>query len=84
MSVTPTTTTILRTLDQLLPGQHAIIKTVGGREAFRRRMMDMGLVAGAEIEMVKTAPLGDPIEYQLKGYPLSLRRAEARVIVVEC
>ncbi len=83
MTATLTTTTTLRTLDQLLPGQHAIIKKVGGRGAFRRRVMDMGLVGGAEIEMVKKAPLGDPIEYKLKGYHLTLRRAEARVIVVE-
>lgn len=83
MTAPPTSTTTLRTLDQLLPGQCATIKIVGGRGAFRRRVMDMGLVDGAEIEMVKTAPLGDPIEYKLEGYHLTLRRAEARVIVVE-
>lgn len=77
------TLTTYRTLDQLLPGQRATIKKVGGRGAFRRRVMDMGLVSGAEIEMVKVAPLGDPIEFKLKGYHLSLRRAEARVILVE-
>ncbi len=81
--MTTATLTAFRTLDQLLPGQRAIIQKVGGRGAFRRRMMDMGLVTGAEIEMVKAAPLGDPIEYKIKGYHLSLRRAEARVIVVD-
>ena len=84
MSSTPSTTARLRTLDQLLPGQRAIIQRIGGKGAFRRRVMDMGLVSGVEIEMIKAAPLGDPIEYRLKGYHLSLRRAEARVIVVEC
>ena len=45
--------------------------------------MDMGMVAGAEVQMVKTAPLGDPVEYRLCGYHLSLRKSEARCIEVE-
>ena len=75
-------TVMLRTLDQLLPGQTAVIKQIGGRGSFRRRVMDLGLTTGAEIEMVKANPLGDPIEYVVNGYHLTLRRAEARVIVV--
>jgi Fe2+ transport system protein FeoA len=81
---TPSTTTMIRTLDQLLPGQSAVIRQVGGRGVFRRRVADMGLVTGVEIEMIKTAPMGDPIEYSINDYHLTLRRAEARVIVVEC
>ncbi len=80
---TPTITMMIRTLDQLLPGQTALVKQVGGRGVFRRRVMDMGITAGAEITMISTAPMGDPIEYKVNGYTLSLRRAEARVIVVE-
>lgn len=82
--MTTPTTTLIRTLDQLLPGQVALIKQVGGRGTFRRRVSEMGLVAGAEIEMLNTAPMGDPIDYAIDGETISLRRAEARVIVVEC
>ncbi len=81
---TPTTiTTVIRTLDQLLPGQTAVIKQIGGRGDFRRRMSEVGLTAGAMIEMLSATALGDPIEYLLNGRRLLLRRAEARVIVVE-
>ncbi|HDH10102.1 MAG TPA: ferrous iron transport protein A, partial [Chloroflexi bacterium] len=48
-----------------------------------RRMMDMGLVAGAEVKVVRVAPLGDPVEFEVKGYHLSLRRSEARNVIVE-
>ena len=75
-------TVMLRTLDQLLPGQSATIQQIGGRGSFRRRVMDLGLTNGAEIEMIQATPLGDPIEYVVNGYHLTLRRAEARVIVV--
>lgn len=75
-------TTALRTLDQLLPGQTALIKQIGGRGSFRRRVAEFGLIEGAEIQMIQTAPQGDPIEYQIDGQVLTLRRAEARVIVI--
>lgn len=77
------TATPCETLDQLQPGQKVHIKRVGGCGLLRRRLMDMGMVAGAEVEMVKTAPLGDPVEYRLCGYHLSLRKNEARCIEVE-
>lgn len=71
------------TLDRLTPGQRARVQVVGGRGETRRRLMDMGLVSGVEVEMLKTAPLGDPVAYRLRGYQLSLRRAEASLIEVE-
>lgn len=73
----------LRTLDQLLPGQGATVKQVGGRSAFRHHIAELGLTAGANIKMVQTAMNGDPIEYSVNGFRLTLRRAEARVIIVE-
>ncbi|CAG1015497.1 Fe(2+) transport protein A [Anaerolineae bacterium] len=73
----------LITLDNLKPGQCATVRRVKGEGPIRRRLMDMGIVNGIEIEMLKTAPLGDPIEYQLRGYHLSLRKAEARLIEIE-
>lgn len=83
MTTPATITTVIRTLDQLLPGQTAVIKQIGGRGDFRRRMNEVGLTAGAVIEMLSVTALGDPIEYLLNGRRLLLRRAEARVIVVE-
>lgn len=70
-------------LDQLKVGQAGTVVRVGGAGPGRRRMMDMGLVTGAEIKMVRVAPLGDPIEFEVKGYNLSLRKSEARDITVE-
>ena len=75
--------TSIHTLDQLAPGQKAIVKKVGGQGAIRRRLMDMGVVHGVEIELVKAAPLGDPLEYRLRGYHLSLRKAEAQFIEID-
>lgn len=73
----------LTTLDQLSPGQSAFVKKVGGEGPMRRRLLDMGLTSNTEIEMVKTSPLGDPIEYKVRGYNLSLRKTEAQMIEVE-
>ena len=71
------------TLDQLKPGQMARVRKVGGQGAVRRRLMDMGVVSGVQIELLKTAPLGDPLEYRLRGYHLSLRKAEAQAIEID-
>ena len=70
------------TLDQLLPGQAAKVKKVGGKGAVRRRLMDMGVINGTEIVMVKASPFGDPVEYKMRGYSLSLRKSEAQMIEV--
>jgi len=70
-------------LNDLKKGQRAVIIQVGGKGAVKRRMMDMGIVPGSTISIVRVAPLGDPIEYLVKGYSLSLRRSEAREILVE-
>lgn len=70
-------------LGQLQPGERATICEVGGSGALRRRLLDMGMVPGAEVEVVRIAPLGDPVEYMIKGYRLSLRRSEASRVAVE-
>lgn len=59
------------------------VTRVRGMGPLRQRLMDMGLVPGAEIKVVRFAPLGDPIEYQVKGYHLSLRKHEAQHILVD-
>ena len=66
------------TLDQLQPGNDAIIASVDCDEAsLRKHILDMGLTPGTEVTMVKTAPLGDPLELRLRGYELTLRKADA-------
>lgn len=71
------------TLDQLPANQPAVIRRVGGKGALRRRLMDMGFVQGTPIERIKTAPLGDPTDYLILGYHLSLRKSEAMLVEVE-
>ena len=70
-------------LHELKVGQRGIVVHVKGKGPVKRRMMDMGLVPGTEVRVVRVAPLGDPIEFELKGYSLSLRKSEARNITVE-
>jgi len=73
----------VKTLNQLEPGERATIVKVEGEGPVRRRILDMGVVSGAEIEVVRVAPLGDPVEFLIKGYNLSLRKSEARNVQVE-
>jgi DtxR family Mn-dependent transcriptional regulator len=81
---TKTETTVRQIpLDKLHTGQRGVVVHVGGKGPARRRMMDMGLVPGSEVEVVRVAPLGDPIEFTVKGYSLSLRKSEAKAIEVE-
>lgn len=75
-------TDVKTTLDQLSPGQSARVKRIGGAGATRRRLMDMGITSGVEIAVIKTSPFGDPVEYLLRGYHLSLRKSEAQMIEV--
>jgi DtxR family Mn-dependent transcriptional regulator len=70
-------------LDQLKVGQKGTVVSVSGKGPVKQRMMDMGLVPGSLVEVVRVAPLGDPMELKLKGYNLSLRRNEAKSILVE-
>lgn len=69
-------------LSQLAPGQHAIIVRVGGNGQARRRYLEMGFVRGEVVRVERVAPLGDPVEYRVKGYHISLRRADAQHILV--
>ena len=71
------------TLDQLKVGSSAIISAVGGNGALRCRLLDMGLIPHTRVTLQKIAPMGDPIEIQVRGYELTLRVEEARKIEVE-
>ena len=71
------------TLKELEIGKSAVVKTVGGEGALRQHFLDMGLIPGAEVTVLKYAPMGDPVEVLLHGYKLTLRLAEAAKIEVE-
>jgi ferrous iron transport protein A len=71
-----------RTLDRLAPGESGAIARIEGDPAIARRLMELGLVPGTTVSMVRCAPLGDPLELTVRGVHLSLRRTEARSIHV--
>ncbi|MCK6525307.1 ferrous iron transport protein A [Myxococcota bacterium] len=70
-------------LASLSSGTTALLTRVGGDRAFRRRVMELGLVPGSAVQKRQTAPLGDPIELEVRGCRLSIRRAEAEVVWVK-
>ena len=70
------------TLHELKPGESAIVETVGGEGALRQHFLDMGVIPGAEMTLVKFAPMGDPMEFRIHGYELTLRVADAEKIGV--
>jgi ferrous iron transport protein A len=71
------------TPDELQPGERGRILEVSGEDAITVRLMEMGLTDGEEIELIGRAPLGDPLEFAVRGYRLSLRAEEARRIAIE-
>jgi ferrous iron transport protein A len=70
-------------LARLAPGEKGRITAIGAVGPMKRRLMDMGLLPGAEVVVQKVAPLGDPIEIRVRSYSLSLRKNEAEGIAVE-
>lgn len=73
----------MNTLKQTKIGKTAKVVKVHGEGAIRRRIMDMGITKGVEITVRKAAPLGDPIEINVRGYELSIRKEDAEMIEVE-
>lgn len=73
----------MNSLKEIKCGETVTVKKVEGLGAVRRRIMDMGITRGCEIYVRKVAPLGDPIEVNIRGYELSLRKADAEMIIVE-
>jgi Fe2+ transport system protein FeoA len=68
------------TLDKLPVGQTGVIVRVGGAGELRQHLLDMGLIPRTRVTMFKVAPMGDPVELHLRGYSLTLRREDARMI----
>ncbi len=73
----------VKTLAELAKGEAATVIKVNGEGAIRRRLFDMGITPGAGVEMRKLAPFGDPIEITIRGYELTLRKAEAANVEIE-
>ena len=74
---------MLKKLSEFRVGEHGVVQSVGGEGRLRRRLFDMGVTPGASIWMRRVAPLGDPIEVTLRGYELTLRKAEAELVTME-
>ncbi len=72
----------MRTLKNLPTGARAKVVAVHGNNAITKRLMEMGIVPGAALRVVKTAPFGDPLEIRVRGYHLAMRRSEADAIEV--
>ena len=73
----------MNTLKDVKVGQTVTVKRLHGEGPVKRRIMDMGLTKGTEVYIRKVAPLGDPMELNLRGYELSVRKADAEMIEVE-
>ena len=71
------------TIDDLKIGQSGRISNVGGEGALRLRFLDMGLIPGTNVKLQKVAPMGDPIQIQVRGYELTIRREDARKITLQ-
>ncbi len=74
---------MLKRLDEFKIGETGLIKKVEGEGRLRRRLLDMGVTPGTTVYLRKKAPLGDPLEITIRGYELTLRKTEARLVVLE-
>ncbi|MDR0293756.1 MAG: ferrous iron transport protein A [Oscillospiraceae bacterium] len=73
----------MQTLKETRPGETVRVAKIGGQGPVKRRIMEMGITKGVEVHVRKVAPLGDPVEVTVRGYELSLRKADAELIEVE-
>ena len=73
----------MRTLKEVKVGETVKVVKLHGEGAVKRRIMDMGLTKGTEVHVRKVAPLGDPVEVTVRGYELSIRKADAEMIETE-
>ena len=73
----------METMKDAKVGEVKTVAKIHGEGALRRRIMDMGITRGTKLTVIKEAPLGDPMEIELRGYHLSLRRADAELVEVE-
>lgn len=72
-----------RTVDDLKPGDRGVIVEILADEAIRQRLMDLGIIEGVEVEMIRPAPFGDPLQVKVLDTSLALRRSEASMLVID-
>ena len=77
------TSSDIRVLAELAPGQQGRIVRIFGAAGIRHRLLEMGLTRGTQVELIRIAPLGDPLELAVRGYRLSVRKSEAASVVIE-
>lgn len=72
----------IMTMDELKPGKNAVITAIKGEGALRLRLLDMGLIPNTKVKVRKTAPMGDPVQIVIRGYELTIRKADAAMIEI--
>ena len=72
-----------RSLKDIIPGTEVTVKTIHGHGTLRRHILDMGITSGCKVLVRRVAPLGDPVQISLRGFEMSLRKADADMIEVE-
>lgn len=75
--------THFRCLTDLAPGESGKVLRIGGSPEVKHRLLEMGLTRGTRVNLVRVAPWGDPVELQLRGYRLSIRKSEAASVTIE-
>ena len=73
----------MNTVNDLLPGEWGIIKEIHTTDFIRQRLMDLGIIEGVRVDMIRSAPLGDPVQIKVRDTLLALRRNEARKLILE-
>jgi Fe2+ transport system protein FeoA len=74
---------LMMTLEQVAVGGSVVVENVGGARSFRRRLMELGIIPGTRVQVLRIAPFGDPLELCARGCHLSIRAADARQVAVE-
>lgn len=74
----------IKTVNDLNPGEWGFISDIKAVESIRQRLMDLGIIEGVKVEMIRPAPLGDPIQIKVLNTLLALRRSEADTLEIEC
>ena len=74
---------VAKTINDLKPGQHGMVVALHASRHIKRRLMDMGIIEGAKVEMIRRAPLGDPVEISVHNTHVALRKSEADTIILE-
>ncbi len=73
----------MKTVNDLLPGEWGLIKEIQGSDLIQHRLMDLGIIEGVRVDMIRSAPLNDPVQIKVRETLLALRRSEARKLILD-